>query len=228
MVTDVTTADAATTSAVMITRLSSLLESLAMGKRDPRVEAYIAKAPEFAKPILNRIRQEVHAACPDVEEDMKWGSPHFMYKGMMCAMASFKQHAAFGFWKGSLVVGPAAADMNSAGWFGRLTSVSDLPPRKALAAYVKKAMALNDAGITAPRKQKQPAKPMKVPADLATALKKSKKAKAAFDAFSPSHQREYIEWITEAKSADTRARRLAQAVAWIGAGKSRNWKYERK
>jgi uncharacterized protein YdeI (YjbR/CyaY-like superfamily) len=199
-----------------------------MGKRDPRVDAYIAKSPEFAKPILNRIRQEVHAACPDVEEDMKWGSPHFMYKGMMCAMASFKQHAAFGFWKGSLVVGPAATDTNAAGWFGRLTKVSDLPPRKALAAYVRKAMALNDAGIAAPRTQKQPAKPIKVPADLATALRKSKKAKAVFDAFSPSHKREYIEWITEAKSADTRARRLTQAVEWIEAGKSRNWKYERK
>ena len=199
-----------------------------MGKRDPRVDAYIAKSPEFAKPILNRIRQEVHAACPDVKEDMKWGSPHFMYKGMMCAMASFKQHAAFGFWKGSLVVGPAATDMNAAGWFGRLTEVSDLPSRKTLAAYVRKAMALNDAGISAPRKQKQPARPIKVPADLGAALKKSKKARAVFDAFSPSHKREYIEWITEAKSADTRARRLAQAVEWIEAGKSRNWKYERK
>jgi uncharacterized protein YdeI (YjbR/CyaY-like superfamily) len=199
-----------------------------MGKRDPRVAAYIAKSLEFAKPILNRIRQEVHVACPDVEEDMKWGSPHFMYKGMMCAMASFKQHAAFGFWKGSLVVGNAATDTNAAGWFGRLTKMSDLPPRKALAACVRKAMALNDAGIAAPRTQKQPAKPIKVPADLATALKKSKKAKAAFDAFSPSHKRDYVEWITGAKSADTRARRLAQAVDWIEAGKSRNWKYERK
>jgi hypothetical protein len=199
-----------------------------MGQRDPRVDAYIAKAPEFAKPILNRLRQEVHAACSAVEEDMKWGSPHFMYKGMLCAMASFKQHAAFGFWKGSLVVGPAAADMNTAGWFGRLAKASDLPSQKALAAYVKKAMALNDAGITAPRKQKQPAKPITVPADLAAALKKSKKAKAVFDAFSPSHKREYIEWITDAKSADTRARRLTQAVEWIEAGKSRNWKYERK
>lgn len=198
-----------------------------MGKRDPRVDAYIARSPEFAKPILKRIREEVHAACPDVQEDMKWGSPHFMYKGMLCAMASFKQHAAFGFWKGSLVVGPAAGDLNAAGWFGRLTSASDLPPRKALAGYVKKAMALNDAGITAPRKPKQPAKPIKVPPDLAAALK-GKKAKAAFDAFSPSHRREYIEWITEAKSAETRARRLAQAVAWIEEGKSRNWKYERK
>src|SRR5262245_9347277 len=194
-----------------------------MGKRDPRVETYIASSPEFAKPILTRIRQEVHAACPEVEEDIKWGSPHFMYKGMLCAMASFKQHAAFGFWKGSLVVDRAATDTNSAGWFGRLTKVSDLPPRKALVAYIRKAMALNDAGITAPRKQKQPAKPITVPADVAIALKKSK-AKAVFDAFSASHKREYIEWITDAKTADTRARRLAQAVEWMEAGKPRNWK----
>lgn len=205
-----------------------MLESLAMGKRDPRVDAYIARSPEFAKPILNRVRQEVHAACPAVEEDMKWGAPHFMYKGMLCAMASFKQHAAFGFWKGSLVVGAASKDINAAGWFGRLTKASDLPPRQELAAYVKKAMALNDAGIAAPRKQKQPPKPIKVPPDLAAALTKSKKTKATFDAFSPSHRREYIEWITEAKSEDTRARRLAQAIEWIAQGKSRNWKYERK
>jgi hypothetical protein len=199
-----------------------------MGKRDPRVDAYIARSPEFAKPILNRVRQEVHAACPAVEEDMKWSSPHFMYKGMLCAMASFKQHAAFGFWKGSLVVGTAPKDINAAGWFGRLTKASDLPPRKALAAYVKKAMALNDAGITVSRKPKGPAKPIKVPPDLAAALKKNKKAQAAFDTFSPSHKRDYIEWITEAKSDETRTRRLAQAIEWIAEGKSRNWRYERK
>src|SRR5439155_1930195 len=116
----------------------------------------------------------------------------------LCAMPSFNQHDAFGFWKGSLVVGPTTKDINAAGWFRRLTTTSDLPSRKTLATYVKKAMALNDAGITVPRKPKAPAKPIMVPSDLAAALKKRRKAKALFDAFSPSHKREYIAWITEA------------------------------
>jgi uncharacterized protein YdeI (YjbR/CyaY-like superfamily) len=197
-----------------------------MSKRDPRVDAYIAKSPDFAKPILTRLRDTVHATCPDVEEEMKWRHPSFMYKGMLCSMASFKQHAAFGFWKGSLVVDVAAKDMDAAGWFGRLTKPSDLPAQKTLAKYIKKAMALNDAGVAVPRKPKAPAKPAKVPSDLAAALKKNKKARAVFEAFSPSRQRDYIVWITEAKSAETRTRRLAQAIEWIAEGKSRNWKYE--
>jgi len=199
-----------------------------MGGRDPRVDAYVAKSADFAKPILTRIRDAVHAACPAVEEDMKWSFPHFMYKGVLCSMASFKQHAAFGFWKSSLVLGDGAKDMDTMGQFGRLTKVSDLPLQKTLAAYIKKAVALNDEGVKVPRKPKAPVKPIRVPPDLAAAMKKSKKVQAAFDAFPPSHKREYIEWITEAKSDETRGRRLAQAIAWIAEGKSRNWKYERK
>ena len=196
-----------------------------MGKRDPRVDAYIAKAPEFAQPILRHIRDVVHAACPEVEEDLKWSVPAFMYRGMLCGMASFKQHASFGFWKHDLVTGSPRVE-GSMG-FGRLTKVSDLPSKKDLAGYVKKAMALNDAGIKAERAPMRggPKPPVKAPADLVAALKKSKKAQATFDAFSPSHRREYVEWITEAKSETTRTRRLQQAVAWMAEGKSRNWKY---
>jgi uncharacterized protein YdeI (YjbR/CyaY-like superfamily) len=199
-----------------------------MGKRDPRVDAYIAKSPDFAKPILTRLRDTVHATCPDVQEEIKWGAPFFAYKGVLCSMASFKQHAAFGFWKGALVVDVLAKDASAAGWFGRLTKLSDLPPQKTLAAYIKKAMALNDAGVAVPRKPKAPPQPAKVPADLAAALKKNKKAQAVFEAFSPSRRRDYIVWITEAKSDETRTRRLAQAIEWIAEGKSRNWKYERR
>jgi hypothetical protein len=159
---------------------------------------------------------------------MKWRHPSFMYKGILCGMASFKQHAAFGFWKGSLVVDVAAKDLDAAGWFGRLTKPSDLPAQKTLAKYIKKAMALNDAGVAVPRKPKAPAKPATVPSDLAAALRKNKKAQAVFAAFSPSRRRDYIVWITEAKSDETRTRRLAQAIEWIAEGKSRNWKYERK
>jgi uncharacterized protein YdeI (YjbR/CyaY-like superfamily) len=199
-----------------------------MGTKDPRVDAYISNAAPFAQPILVTIRETVHASCPDVEEAMKWSFPHFLYKGMLCSMASFKQHAAFGFWKGSLVTGgPRSAD--AMGHFGRLTKTSDLPSKKVLAGYIKKAALLNEQGVKEPRAKRKPApKAPSNPADLSAAFKKSKKAQAGFDALSPSHKREYLEWITEAKGAETRARRLAQAIEWMAEGKSRNWKYERR
>ena len=173
------------------------------------------------------MREVVHAACPQVEEDMKWSTPAFMYKGILCGMAGFKAHAIFGFWKHSLVFGPDAVAADAAmGSFGRLTKLSELPPKKRLAGYVKKAMALNDAGIKVQRKPALRAgTPLTVPAVLVAALKKNKRARATFEAFSPSHKREYVEWITEAKSDDTRARRLQTAVEWMGEGKPRNWKY---
>lgn len=196
-----------------------------MGTRDTRVDAYIAKAPEFAKPILTHIRAVVHDACPGVEEDLKWSTPSFIYKGILCGMAAFKQHASFGFWKHDLVTGSPRVE-GSMG-FGRLTKVSDLPAKKALAAYVRKAAALNDAGIKPVRTptRSKPRPPAKAPADLVAALKKNKKAQATFDAFSPSAKREYIQWITDAKSGDTRTRRLETAVPWMAERKHRNWKY---
>lgn len=199
-----------------------------MGTRDPKVDAYINQAAPFAQPILTTIRETVHASCPGVEEAIKWGFPHFLYKGMLCSMASFTRHAAFGFWKGSLVTGSGkgAAAM---GQFGRITKLSDLPSLKTLAEYVKQAAALNDRGVKAARvSKKAPPKPIAVPADLTAAFRTNAKAKAGFAALSPSHRREYLEWITEAKGAETRARRLAQAVEWMAQGKSRNWKYERR
>jgi uncharacterized protein YdeI (YjbR/CyaY-like superfamily) len=198
-----------------------------MGRRDPRVDAYIRKAAPFAQPILTRIRETVHAACPEAEEAMKWSFPHFLYKGLLCSMASFKQHAALGFWKGSLVTGgPRRAD--AMGQFGRITKVSDLPSNRVLSGYIRKAATLNDNGVNAPRRPRRAAKPVKMPAVLTAALAKNRKARAGFDALGPSHQREYVEWITEAKTDETRGRRLAQAVEWMADGKSRNWKYGRR
>jgi uncharacterized protein YdeI (YjbR/CyaY-like superfamily) len=200
-----------------------------MGTRDPRVDAYIAKSADFARPILTAIRDTVHAACPETVEEMKWSFPHFTYNGMLCGMAAFKQHCTFGFWKGSLVLGGSAKDADAMGQFGRITRVSDLPAKKAFTGYIKKAMALNDEGVKIERRPPRRATvDTAPPADLAAALKKNKKANASFKAFPPSHKREYIEWITEAKGADTRARRLKTAVDWMAEGKSRNWKYERK
>ena len=167
-----------------------------MGKKDPRVDAYIAKSADFAQPILKTIRAAVHTSCPDVVEEIKWGFPHFTYKGMLCAMAAFKQHAALGFWKGSLVLGRETG-ADAMGHFGRLTKVSDLPPKKVLAGYIKKAMALNDQGVKVPRPLKRATpKPLIIPPELTAALKKNAKARTGFDAMPPSHKREYADWIS--------------------------------
>ena len=201
-----------------------------MSTRDPRVDAYIAKSADFAKPILSHLREVVHSACPDVEETLKWGAPHFVYKGMLGGMASFKQHCAFGFWKGSLVIGEdATAASQAMGSFGRITRVADLPPKSTLAGYVKKASKLNEDGTPRPKTKvpKPPKKEIPVPADFATALRKNKKARTTFEAFSPSHRREYLEWITDAKQNETRQRRMATTIEWLSEGKPLNWKYQK-
>jgi uncharacterized protein YdeI (YjbR/CyaY-like superfamily) len=197
-----------------------------MGTRDPRIDAYITKAPEFARPILSHVRQLVHSACPDVEETIKWGHPAFEYHGMLGGMAAFKQHCTFGFWKHDLIVGKNGAAATAMGSFGRLTKLSDLPGNPVLKKYIKEGARLNKEGVSKPKPKAKPKAGLAVPADLAAALKKSKKALATFDAMPPSHRREYIEWITEAKREETRTKRLATTIEWLAEGKSRNWKYE--
>jgi uncharacterized protein YdeI (YjbR/CyaY-like superfamily) len=152
---------------------------------------------------------------------MKWSTPAFDYKGAMCGMAAFKAHCMFGFWKAPLVVGGS----NPHGRFRNLKSIADLPSKKDMTALIRKAMALNDDGVVVARAAREKKAPARVPADLAGALAKSSKAKAAFAAFSPSHKREYVEWITEAKREETRSKRVQTAVKWIAEGKPRNWKY---
>lgn len=195
-----------------------------MGTKDPRIDAYIAKSADFAKPILKHLRVLVHEGCPEVEEAIKWGSPHFDYKGMMCGMAAFKAHCSFGFWNGALQIPEKAGAM---GHFGRLTSLSDLPKDKVIVAYVQEAARLNDAGVKRrPLRRTEPRRNIPMPRDLSTALKKNAKARATFASFSPSHKREYLEWITEAKTDATRTKRLETALDWMAAGKPRHWKYQ--
>jgi uncharacterized protein YdeI (YjbR/CyaY-like superfamily) len=199
-----------------------------MGTQDDRVDTYIAKSAAFARPILTHLRKVVHAACPDVEETMKWSHPHFMYKGMLCSMVSFKEHCSFGFWKSLLIVQNGGGEIEKAmGQFGRITKLSDLPAQSILSGYIKEAMKLNEAGIKTPaRSRPKGPKEVVVPDDLATALQRNKAARATFEGFSPSHKREYVEWLTEAKTEATRARRLETALEWMAEGKPRNWKYQ--
>src|SRR5262245_16429143 len=201
-----------------------------MAIKDPRVDGYIAKSADFAKPILKHLRKLVHAACPAVEETLKWSMPAFMHKGILCGMAAFKQHCTFGFWKNKLLFAndPAArkrAD-EAMGQFGRITSLSDLPKDQALIGYIKEAVRLNDEGLKAPPKRRSKVKKeLVVPGYFLAALKKNKKALTTFESFSYSHKKEYVEWIAEAKGEDTRKRRMETALEWLAEGKSRNWKY---
>lgn len=205
-----------------------------MAKKEKAIDAYIAKAADFAQPILNHLRELVHKTCPDCEEKIKWGFPHFDYKGeMMCSMASFKQHAVFGFWKASLMKDPVLVETAKSevamGHLGRITSLKDLPPDKKIAGWIREAMMLNDKGIKVPAKAKTAEKKeVIVPDYFIKALKKNKAAFKTFENFAYSHRKEYVEWITGAKTEETRNRRVAQAVEMLGEGKSRNWKYAAK
>ena len=195
-----------------------------MATIDPRIDAYIAKSADFAQPILTELRSRVHKACPGTVETMKWSMPTFMYGNkILCGMAAFKQHATFGFWERGATGDSTGKEHDAMGQFGRITSIKDLPGKREFADMVKRGMAGIDSGAKAPAKSSKP--PLQVPDYFMAALKKNKKALATFEGFSPSNKREYVEWITEAKGEDTRARRLAQAIEWMAEGKVRNWKY---
>jgi hypothetical protein len=196
-----------------------------MRKRDPRIDAYIAKSADFARPILSHFRDLVHQAVPDVEETLKWSSPHFDYKGVLCGMAAFKAHCNFILWKAPLVMG--GRGNQEGGPLRNISKLSDLPSDKTISGWIKESANLNEQGVKSPRAVK-PKQPLRVPKELTTALAKNKKAAAAFENFPPSHKREYAEWIDGAKGADTRQRRVESAIDWIAAGKSRNWKYEKR
>ncbi|HEY4283530.1 MAG TPA: YdeI/OmpD-associated family protein [Chthoniobacterales bacterium] len=198
-----------------------------MAKKDPRIDAYIERSAPFAKPILKHLRAVVHAGCPQVVETIKWSMPHFDYKGIMCGMAAFKHHCAFGFWKSKLILPRAmTANKDAMGHFGCIRSIDELPSRTVLIQYVKKAAVLNESGTQVPGRDKPKKRPpLKIPDYFSKALNKNAKAKKTFDDFSPSHRREYIEWITDAKRDETRQKRLETAIQWMSEGKPQNWRY---
>ena len=201
-----------------------------MGNKNKLIDAYIAKSADFAKPILIHIRQLVHKACPNVEEKTRWGFPNFDYKNEpICHMAAFKKHCSLGFWKGALIKDLGKTEDKAMGHIGRITTLRDLPSDKKILGYIQQAMKLNEEGIKAPSRIK-PAekKELLIPDYFIKELSKSKKALQAFENFSYSHKKEYVEWITEAKTEETRNKRMATALEWITEGKGRHWKYMRK
>jgi len=202
-----------------------------MPKTSPGVDAYIAKAPEYARPILKKIRSLFHQACPEIEETLKWSFPHFEYRGIVGSMAAFKNHCSFGFWKAALMKDPqkilsGVGDTSMGG--SKIASLDDFPSDKVMLAYIREAVDLNERDVKLPQKTKHPKKEVEVPDYFMAALKKNKKALAMFESFSPSHKREYVEWVTEAKQEKTRDQRLATAIEWMAEGKSRHWKYQKR
>jgi uncharacterized protein YdeI (YjbR/CyaY-like superfamily) len=206
-----------------------------MGKKDPRIDAYIkTKAADFAKPIMTHLRDLIHASCPDVEETWKWSFPHFMYKGaVLCSMAAFKEHCAFGFWKASLMQDTdnvlEIKDREAMGHLGRIQSLKDLPKDAVLKKYIKAAMKLNEEGVKLPPRAKagdKEKKELKTPDYFLKELKKNKKAEKVFNDFSYTNKKEYITWLEEAKTNATRDKRMSQALEWIPEGKIRHWKYQ--
>lgn len=199
---------------------------------DARVDAYIAKAQPFAQPVLNHIREVMHRALPDVQETIKWSMPFFTTKSgkILANMAAFKAHASFGLWSSSVRKEMTAAGFDSSegmGTLGKITSVKDLPADKLLVKWVKAAADAVEGGESLMKRQNKAPKPLpEMHPEFAAALKKSKAAAKVYAEFSPSCQREYLEWINEAKRDATRASRIEQAVTWIAEGKQRHWKYQ--
>lgn len=196
-----------------------------MPTTDQRIDAYIARSADFAKPILIHLRKLAHTACPEVDETLKWRMPYFTHKGILFAMAAFKQHCSVHFWHGKLFLPENARNEDGMGQFGRISTISDLPDEKVLIGYIKKAVELNEAGVKKEAPKSKPKKKLVVPNYFLAALKTNQKARTTFANFSPSHQKEYVQWITEAKRDETRAKRIETALQWLAKGKPRNWKY---
>jgi uncharacterized protein YdeI (YjbR/CyaY-like superfamily) len=194
--------------------------------REPRIDAYIAKAQPFARPILEKVRERVHAVLPDAEETIKWSMPAYTMSGKIVLItAAFKAHAALNFWRGQELES-SHSSVGAMGQFGRIRTIDELPSDDELDRLIREAAELA-ASAPSPRKAKHPPKPPpELHADFAAALAKSAKAKATFDAFPPSCRREYLEWVSEAKQEATRQKRIADSVRWLSEGKRRNWKYE--
>ena len=203
---------------------------------NPKIDAYIAKAAPFARPVLIHLRGLIHKACPDVVEEMKWSRPFFSHGGLiLCNISAFKAHCSFGFWGaeiGKVLHADGVVQDGGMGSLGRITSVKDLPVDTVMLGYLQQAVALIESGqgenrmVAARRVVKTPKPAVEEPSEFAAALKKNKVASKFFEAFSPSCKREYVEWIADAKRDETRQRRIAQAVEWIAEGKQRNWKYQ--
>lgn len=200
-----------------------------MNPVDPRIDTYIAKSEVFARPILIHLRNLIHEASPDIKETTKWSFPHFEYKGIICSIASFKQHCALSFWKAALLQDPSQVFRKGGnvamGQFGKITKLSDLPKDEIIIDFIHQAMELNKKEIKLLSKPKTAQKELEIPEYFMKALSENKKALENFENFSYTNKKEYVEWVTDAKTEKTRIKRLDTATEWMSEGKIRNWKY---
>ncbi|MHA4810003.1 YdeI/OmpD-associated family protein [Flavitalea flava] len=206
---------------------------LTVKHQDPKVDDYISKSADFAKPILQYLRQLIHDTCPEVEEIMKWGIPHFDYNGdMMCILSAYKHHCSFSLFKAELMDDPkikqSVESGKKMGFMDKIKTISDLPTKKVLTGYLKEAMALNEKGLKKPKPVKKESIEIEVPDFFLERLNKDPKAKKLFESKSPSFRKEYAKWLIDAKTDDTREKRVAQSLQWIAEGKGRFWQYEKK
>lgn len=203
-----------------------------MEKHSVKVDEYIEKSPDFAKPILDYLREIIHEACPDAEEAIKWKFPTFMYKGkILCSITAFKQYCSLGFWLHQEMKTLQEIEINteksSMFSLGKITCLEDLPSQSQLKRAIKEAMELTDMGVK--MKKAPPSRiEMEIPDYFQSALDAQPKTKEIFEKASPSFRKEYIAWLTEAKTEATRNKRLEQSLEWIAEGKGRNWKYQKK
>ncbi len=207
-----------------------------MEQYDPRVDAFIGKSAPFAQPILQHIRQLVHETSPLIMETIKWSCPFFDYKGTLCHMNAFKAHVGFGFWDSGALLDTGnylkrGDEKDAVGNFGRITTLADLPPDHILQDFIRQAMAANEKGAKSARpvavkKTEAEKTALVMPDYFAAILDQNPKAKETFEKFGYSHKKEYLQWITEAKTEATREKRMAQAIEMMAEGKSRHWKYQ--
>jgi uncharacterized protein YdeI (YjbR/CyaY-like superfamily) len=202
-----------------------------MEQYDARVDDYIENAATFAQPILRHIRNVVHAASPLITETIKWGMPFYEYKGQVCHMAAFKEHCAFGFWRASSLDDPQGLlkiGDATAGSFGRINTLADLPADETIKHFVLLVIEKNASGKKVPVVKKAPTEKaaLVTPDYFEVLLNEHPKAKEVFEKFSYSHKKEYLEWIIDAKTDATRQKRLDTTIEWLTEGKSRMWKYK--
>jgi uncharacterized protein YdeI (YjbR/CyaY-like superfamily) len=203
-----------------------------MTQFDLKVDEYFAKAEDFAKPVLQHWRQLIHDTCPDVVEAIKWGFPHFDYKGdFMFVIASYKNHCSFSFIKAELMSDVSLKESKVLKpvqrFLGKVTSLADLPPDDEFIKLLKEAMVLNEKGIKVVAPKSDKTKVFETPAYFLEKLATNAKAKEIFESKSDSFRKDYIIWITDAKTDATRQKRMDEALEWIAEGKGRFWKYEK-
>ena len=206
---------------------------------EKKTDRYIKDAPEYARPIMEKIRKAVHKGCPQAEEAIKWGCPYFMYKGkLFCGMAAFKKHVGFGFWNSADMDDPEGLFETGTGkkasmCNARFHSAKELPTQKVLVDYVKQSKKLTDAEVAKSKAIKKKTVKKKVvvpkpPADLTKAFRSNKTAKTYFDSLAPSHRRDFLQWILDAKRETTKEKRIEETIKLLKAEKTLHWKYQSK